>query len=114
MTTSEIIQKEKELQKEYMICLGIKSGCDVKLKKPKLVLFSLDYYHGLVNPHKQSLINLKEYLEGFKKKLRRNQFEMGMLCDTGEGYTTINDYLVILRADIEELNKMIKVYDDIS
>lgn len=83
---SKIIQKEKERQERFLN--RMKKGHENAELYPSI--------------HKQSLINLKEYLEeriNFIEPLQLVQFD---------GWKELNDQL---KEDIQELNKMIERYE---
>ena len=96
---SKIIQKEKERQDRYFKEKEeIKKNCKT-LQRPAWI-------EGQIKSHKQSLINLKEYMEGTELD---NQIQI----DKDENKecpcfncTNINQ----LQENIEELNKMIERY----
>jgi len=87
MAISKIIQKEKERQEMFLFNLK-------KFKEPETVMIAK--HQG--DTHKQSLINLKEYLESMKRSL-----------DTVK-YLKNSILMVEFKEDIQELTKMIKRY----
>lgn len=104
---SKIIQKEKERQEEILI--KTESGIYTFSRDTILELKEADLYKNavdaLVKVHKQSLINLKEYL----RKERNDHTTEIYDCD--EDCLCFHcKKLIQLKEDIKELNKMIERY----
>ena len=114
---SKIIQKEKERQKSHL------QGCRVVIKDEGVIFYCgdednyCDECYRRFNEHKQSLINLKEYME---EDLRKWKIVEETLDTTlaGEMINTCQAELLMgssnhvdkLKEDIKELNKMIGKY----
>lgn len=92
---SKIIQKEKERQEDYFeIRKEIKENCRT-LARPAWI-------EGHIKSHKQSLMNLKEYME--------EEVEICKVAHYQGHYTGVN-HLNQIKEDIKELSKMIERYD---
>ena len=99
--TSKIIQKEKERQDEFLKTI------------PHIIATQENIFRRISEKkcHKQSLINLKEYMEGEIDNL----VSLGFCCDypvTGCGRCRrIHARFNKVKKDIQELNKMIERYE---
>lgn len=97
---SKIIQKEKERQDK---CLG---GCNINnpLARKSLLNycgwrgFTCDRCKSRIESHKQSLINLREYMAAW----------LSEMWDLG---TDFQNWIDRLTEDIEKIDKMIEKYD---
>ncbi len=112
---SKIIQKEKERQEEILKVIN---------SKKKIEEITVGRFSAMMNKkfcHKQSLINLKEYMEGeliFNQSLWESSDSMktGVTgCDaipTWRGmYNRLKNKVSHLKEDIQELTKMIERYE---
>jgi len=121
---SKIIQREKERQEEYFNGCGRSTGYpyDEDCGKGRFC----ELCGGRVQSHKQSLINLKEYMEGelafFENHVYQDDdpcsFDHHGYCQThgtvGEdncSNVVIKEKQDQLKEDIQELNKMIERYE---
>ena len=102
---SKIIQKEKELQEEYSSATFTATDMEIQDMQRET--------------HKQSLINLKEYLEEAVKKIEDLTDWIDVSGEDGPktGEKKIEkiqmgfDYTERLKEDIAELTKMIGIYE---
>lgn len=112
---NKIIIKEKERQEEYLKELDAKKLC---LKIKQITPSSNEFFYYKINIHKQSLINLKKYME---ERLKVIEELLGTLPNVtyseDENIWKIKNCIVLgeinqLVEDISELTKMINKYND--
>lgn len=102
---SKIIQKEKDRQDYLIKCLGSeeKNGPLIKGNRVSKIVF-----HAKNAVHKQSLINLKEYLE---EELKSYPKLLELLNNDSPELSIACDRIKQLKEDIQELNNMIGEYE---
>ena len=100
---SKIIQKEKERQEELILELSRREA----MKTSRGVnLYTMTFEK--LKDHKQSIINLKEYMEGVAKFIKRWENEVDAISS---GWEEEFKFHKQTKEDIQELKEMIKKYE---
>lgn len=94
---SKIIQKEKERQEDI-------------LKENDIYVHTPEELEGTIKTHKQSLINLKEYLEERLSKWR-SLTHWTCIESSTLALTAVKEEIEQIKEDIKELGEMIKKHE---
>jgi len=94
---SKIIQKEKERQDDY-------------LNGENNWVYSENQLDAEIKSHKQSLINLKEYIEELVPKIYDKECAIESEYSMGDSDPNFKEDSDQLKEDMEELTKMIEAY----